>query len=383
MARIVHVITRLINGGADENTVLSCNYQAAHGHSVWLAHGRESAAEIRSRLDPRVQRVELGNLVRDISPRQDLLALLAMRRLFRSIRPDIVHTHESKAGVLGRLASRLSGHPVTVHGVHILAFVNQPTLKALFYRAVERGLASSAHAFVDVSEGMRDLCLRNRIGHPDNHFVVPSGMDLEPFRHAAPAADLLAHRSEWGDDAIIITYVAAFEPRKRHRALLEALQPALRADRRLVLVLVGDGPEHADITTLSRELGIDDRVLLTGFRADIPNILAASDIGLHVSSREGLPRTVVQCGLSGLPIVAMRLPGLEAIVRDGFNGHICPGDDFTCIIDTLVHLAASPDRRRAMAAASRTLDYAPWSSEAMGRALEHIYDTLLSTHGTT
>ena len=186
--RITHVITRMIRGGADENTLLSCNHQARHGHDVRLICGSEHSTAILERLDPAVSVEVLPSLVRELDPRRDMRAVWELTRSLRDTRPQVVHTHTSKAGIIGRVAARLAGVPAIVHGVHILPFLNVGRLQRLAYLGAERAVAAITDAFVDVSEGMRDVGLAHRVGPPERHVVIPSGMDLDRFADAQPVA---------------------------------------------------------------------------------------------------------------------------------------------------------------------------------------------------
>ncbi|HCX67939.1 MAG TPA: glycosyltransferase family 1 protein, partial [Rhodobiaceae bacterium] len=321
--RIVHVITRFVNGGADENTLLTCNHQAEAGHEVWLVYGRDWTERMRGQLDPRVRAVELPSLVREVSPVKDIAALAGLARLYRRVRPDIVHTHTSKAGIVGRLAA-LAWLPARgVHGVHILPFTSEPFLKRIVYVLLEKLVALRTHAFIDVSEGMRDLCLEYRLGTNDNHFVIRSGMDVAKFRKATPADDIAALS---GGEAVVLGYVAVLERRKRHREMLEALVPVLKAQSHVSLVLAGDGPERHVIEAIIHENGLQDRVRVLGFREDVERVVAGCDICVFASQREGLPRSVVQYVIAGKPVVASALPGIERVIRDGENGFVVAGD---------------------------------------------------------
>lgn len=370
--RIVHVITRFVNGGADENTLLTCNHQAEAGHDVWLAYGRDWTERMRGQLDPRVRAVAIPSLVREISPAKDVAALCALARLYRRVRPDIVHTHTSKAGIVGRLAALAWLPAKVVHGVHILPFTSEPFLKRIVYVLLEKLAALRTHAFIDVSEGMRDLCLENGLGTDDNHFVIPSGMDVERFRDAPPAEDIEAlRRSIKG--ALILVYVAVLERRKRHLELLQALLPLMRRDGRILLVMAGDGPDRATLEAFVEAEGVGGQVRFLGFRGDVEQIVAGCDIGVFASQREGLPRSVVQYVLAGKPVVAAALPGIDRVVRDGGNGFVVPGETLDALVEKIAYLADEPGLLARFAAASREMDLSAWNAQAMTDRIAAVY----------
>ena len=373
MSRIVHVITRFVNGGADENTLLTCNHQVAAGHEVWLVHGAESTERMVGLLDPRVKVVKLSSLVREVAPAGDLRALVGLIRLYRRIRPDIVHTHTSKAGFTGRLAAYAVPSARVVHGVHILPFTSEPFLKRTIYLALEKLAAFRTHAFIDVSEGMEALCLAHGLGNEANHVVIRSGMDIAAFSEAVPAEDVAALRAR-EPRGVVLGYVAVLERRKRHREMLEALIPILQARPEVALVLAGDGPERPFLEGRIREAGLEDRVRILGFREDVGRILAACDICVFASQREGLPRSVVQYVLAGKPVVAMALPGIERVVVDGENGFVIGSDDFGAFGEAVSKLADDHALRNRFAGSSAAMDLSEWDAAVMGARIQAVYD---------
>lgn len=370
--RIVHVITRFVNGGADENTLLTCNHQAEAGHEVWLVYGRDWTERMRGLLDPRVRAVELPSLVREVSPVKDIAALAGLARLYRRVRPDIIHTHTSKAGIVGRLAALAWLPAKAVHGVHILPFTSEPFLKRIVYVLLEKLAALRTHAFIDVSEGMRDLCLEYRLGTNDNHFVIRSGMDVERFRNARPADDLSALRQA-SDGAVIAGYVAVLERRKRHLELLQAVMPLLEKNEGLFLVLAGDGPERPELERFIRDKGIGGRVRILGFREDVERVVAGCDICVFASQREGLPRSVVQYVIAGKPVVASALPGIERVIRDGENGFVVAGDRLEGLAEGVEELMRDTGLRASFAAASAATDLSEWDARMMTDRIESVY----------
>jgi hypothetical protein len=175
---VAHVLTRLLKAGAEENTLYTCQSQVAAGHKVILVHGREFDPEVRARARFICDVVEVSSLVHPISLREDLRALRDLTRLFRAYAVDVVHTHQSKAGILGRMAAKLARVHLIIHGVHILPWVMVSRWHATIYLAAERFCASFTDVFVDVSPSVRDTCLESSIGDAAQHFVAFSAMDV-------------------------------------------------------------------------------------------------------------------------------------------------------------------------------------------------------------
>jgi len=372
--RIAHVITRLINGGADENTVISCNQAVRSGHAVMLVHGAQTRSEILATVDARVEIVELPSLVRPIAPLSDVKALGDLVRTFRRLRPDVVHTHTSKAGILGRLAAQAASVPVVVHGVHIVPFVNVGRLETYAYLTAERALQRMTHAFIDVSPGMRDLCVKAGVGAPERHHVVPSGFDLSLFRNATVPEDWRDLLRLAPDDPRppVVVMLAVFEARKRHLEYLERLPRIVARFPEARFVFAGDGRLRNDIEARIEALGIERNVVLTGFHPHPEQLIALADICLLASAREGLPRVLMQYLAGGRTLVATDLPCIDDVLRHDVNGLIVRSN-LDGLADAVVALLDNPARRARLARGAATTELSEWDAARMGERLEAVY----------
>ena len=222
--KILHVLTRLFRAGSEENTLACCLSQAQHGHEVLLVHGKEFDPHLRASVAKAFQVATIETLINRLSPFHDISALLQLSRLMREWRPDIVHTHQSKAGIIGRLAARNANIPNIIHGVHILPFLNVGNAQRLMFLGAERFAAKFTRAYIDVSQAMRDICITHHIGSPEQHHVVHSGFDLTRFSHARwPEEPHLLLGTALGEPKPpTVLVLAALEPRKRHVEFIEA-----------------------------------------------------------------------------------------------------------------------------------------------------------------
>jgi glycosyltransferase involved in cell wall biosynthesis len=373
--RIAHVITRLMNGGADENTVISSNHAVRSGHEVILVHGAETKPEILTRLDARVKILELPSLVQPIAPLSDIKAFGDLLRTFRRIRPDVVHTHTSKAGILGRVAARAARVPVVVHGVHIVPFVNVGRTETFVYLTAERAVQRLTHAFIDVSPGIRDLCVRSGVGAPENHHVVPSGFDLSLFRDATLPEDWrnLLRLAPGAPRPPVVVMLAVFEPRKRHLEFLERLPRIAARFPEARFVFAGDGRLRNDIEARIEALGIERNVVLTGFHPHPEQLIALADICLLASAREGLPRAVMQYLAGGKPVVAAELPSIDDVLRHDVNGLVARSDDLDGLADAVVALLEDDTRRTRLARGAAMTELSEWDATRMGQRIEAVY----------
>jgi glycosyltransferase involved in cell wall biosynthesis len=377
--RVAHVITRLVNGGADENTVVTCNWSAERGHEVILVHGRDLHEEIRGKVHPSVRLVRVASLQREIAPVDDALALVTLVRVLRQIKPDVVHTHTSKAGLLGRFAARMAGVPIIVHGVHIVPFDNVGRVERMVYLAAERVAARMTHAFINVSEGMRKMCIEAGVGQPAEHHVVHSGFDLARFRQAAPPEDWrdILGIGAGEDKPFVVVMLAAFEARKRHLEFLDVVAQVAAKVPRVRFVLAGDGPMREQVRKEVAARGLDEVVRLPGFRKDAHQLIAMADVCVLASVREGLPRVVMQYLACGKPSIASELPGLQEVLRHDRNGYIVPSADLPAMAELLIRVEGAPELLQRLARGARETDLSTWDAEQLGERTQGIYASLM------
>ncbi|MCX5685620.1 MAG: glycosyltransferase, partial [Planctomycetota bacterium] len=328
--RIAHVITRLILGGAQENTLLTCREQARLGHEVTLLTGppegpEGSLMEEAGRLP--IRTVLVPSLVRAIHPWHDLEAYLDLAKHFRDIHPDVVHTHSSKAGILGRRAARRSGVPCIVHTIHGLPFdAYRGRLANFAYRTAERTAARWSHRLIAVCSDMADRAAAAGLAPREQISVVYSALDADRFRAASGERD--AVRQEWGagpDDFVFLAIARLFHM-KGYELLLPAFAEVARRRPAARLVIAGAGVLRPQYEALAARLGVADRVKFLGLvpTGRIPAMLWAADAVVHAGLREGLARVLPQAGLCRRPAVAYDIGGAREVLRDGENGFLLP-----------------------------------------------------------
>jgi glycosyltransferase involved in cell wall biosynthesis len=282
---ILHISTRLILGGSQENTVLSCEGQAARGHAVHLAFGPiygpegsmlDRVRDFRTSDGRGISTHEVPSLVREIRPAADRACRRELADLIDRLKPDIVHTHSSKAGILGRLAAwdvwkaSADGRPAVVHTIHGPPFMPGEDIKTRaknwVYTLSERHAAKRCHAMVSVADAMTAQFLDRGIGYPQLYTTVRSGMETQRFLKPAPGETRDAVRAELGipPDAFVVGTVARLAEHKGHDTVLDALGGELRTDRRWRLLWVGDGWWRDRLMARVHEMGLDKQVITTG-----------------------------------------------------------------------------------------------------------------------
>jgi glycosyltransferase involved in cell wall biosynthesis len=380
--KICHVITRMIVGGAQENTLYTVLGHVAHGHETVLVTGPSMGPEgelLKKRMIPAELRIVTEpNLVRAISPRSDLAAYRSLCQLFESENFDVVHTHSSKAGVLGRLAANRAGVPVIVHTIHGQAFhAYQSWWRNRLYIACERVAARHCHRIFSVAGAMIDQCVASKVAARDKYRTVYSGMELEPFAET-PADPDLRHRLGLRDDAFVIGKIARLFELKGYEYLLPAAIKIVEDEPNVQFLVVGDGNMRERFEKNVRDAGLANHFVFTGLvpPADIPRYTALMDVLVHLSLREGLPRSVVQAHAAGKPAIGFDLDGTPEIILDGKTGIVCPPQDVGAVSAAAIALIHDPDGRRRMGAAGREHAFARWDWRQMVDVIEREYTEL-------
>lgn len=388
MSRICHVITRMNIGGAEENTLLTCLGLLSAGHEVTLVTGLSSGAEgdLLSLYDVgRLEVVTVPELVREISPRRDLAAYARLRNLFAERGFDVVHTHMSKAGVLGRLAASAAGVPLVFHTVHGLAFhAFQPRWKHLAYRLAERVAARCSQRIYAVAESMIRQCVEAGVAPEEKFLLVRSGMVLEDFLRAERDASLGASLGlTGGDGEMVVGVMARMFPQKGYEDVLEAMPALARSFPGLRFLFLGDGDLRPELERRIGAMGLSERVILPGMvpPREVCRYLPFMSVLLHLSYHEGLPRTVVQALAAGVPAIAYPVDGTPEVLEDGVNGYLVPLRDTRQVAERTAALLRSAELRRTMGAAGRAKVREMFSVEEMVRRLNDDYAAQLARLG--
>lgn len=372
---IVHILTRFLRAGCEENTLATCRAQLRAGHKVYVIYGEEGDDAFIQAQPADLEFIRIPSFIHAIRPHKDAKALLDLTRALRDLKPDVVHTHQSKAGILGRASAKLAGVPTIIHGVHILPFLNVSPVQKFIYVAAERVVAQFTDAFISVSKGMMDACIANKIGKPQSHYLVYSGMDIARFENAEPPANwrALLKLDANAPKPPILLFLAALETRKRQDAFLRAAPHILKHVPNMRILFAGDGPNREALAALTQQLNLTDAVEFLGFYPAPEQLIALADMTVLTSYREGLPRVVVQSLAGGTPAALTHLEGIEEVLSDGENGLITATDDLDGLAEKIAKAFSDANALSQLTQGAERSDMSPWDQRLMTERIDEIY----------
>ena len=322
--KICHVITRMIIGGAQENTLFSCRGQIEDGHDVVLLTGPTYGPEgtlLDKQQVPGLKIEVMEEMHRSIRPLQDLKAVKKMKEYFLQEKFDVVHTHASKAGILGRKAAWEANVPCVVHTIHGSPFhPYEKAWKNAIYVASEKYAAKKCHKVLAVADAMRQLYADKGVIPFADTETVYSGMDLSDYLSDRNSTET---RRELNipEEAFVIVKVARLFEHKGHDYLMKAAEKVCADNAQAIFLLVGDGLLRSEIEDELKEKGLEKNFRFTGLvpPTEVPKYIHAADALIHLSLREGLPRAVVQGMAAAKPVVGYDLDGSPEVILNGIE----------------------------------------------------------------
>lgn len=385
--RVLHVHTLPVISGSGLNVLETMKAQRDAGMRVELAcappqeladgKDRQASGLIDLAVQAHLAVRPLRQLRRAIQPWQDARAVLELWQLCRRQRYTIVHTHNSKAGVIGRLAARLAGVPVILHTVHGFAFheAERPWRRGL-YRCLERVAASWCDRLIFISQPLWDWAVRARIASPQRFVKIYSGVDVAAFRVPGDTAALRASFG-FGAQDVVVGEIAKLWEGKGQAVLLRAVAQLAPRWPQVKVLIVGDGPLRGTLKQLAGELQLADRVVFTGFRTDVAALTHALDIAVLPSLFEGMGRAILEAQAAGKPIIGSRVGGIPDLIEDRVNGLLVPPGDVAALAAALAQLCQDAGlRERLGRGAQQRLDTRFDVATMAGQVIQ-LCDTLL------
>ncbi len=374
---VLHVITRLDRGGSSDCTLLQAIGAARRGHRVVVASGPAAAPTPlleRARRQARLRMIELPTLRREPRLGDDLRSLAALVRLLREEPYDVIHTHTSKAGALGRLAALIAGRRRTVvHQPHGHLFYGYyGSAGTAFLILAERLLAPLARVQITLSWRGAEEHLGRRIGRPGQFKVIRSGIELRPFRHARARRAACRLRLGFRSGEVVVGSLCRLEPIKGVEDLVRGFLMAARSRPALRLYLGGDGPLRDRLLNLARDSGLGERVTIAASWITPEEALPALDLFVLASHNEGMGRALVEAMACGLAVAACAVGGVPEVLEEGRDGLLIPPGDPEAVALAIGRLADEPCLRIDLGARARRRSIA-FGAGRMVRALMRLY----------
>ncbi len=385
--RVAHIITRLILGGAQENTVHTCEDQVReHGDEVRLISGPAVGPE--GSLEPRAaaggyEFCRLNSLHRSIRPWQDWQAYREIVQSLREFRPDVVHTHSSKAGILGRQAAANLKLPC-VHTIHGASFhVGQSAVAFRTYQWLERRAARQTDHFISVCEAMTAQYVAAGVAPAERFTTIYSGFDVERFVNPPRAREDVRRQWQLQPDDIVVGKIGRLFHLKGHEFVIRAAPAVVAANPRVKFLLVGDGILRGEFEQRLVAAGIRDHFVFTGLvpPTQIPELIAAMDLVVHTSEWEGLARVLPQALIAGKPAISYDIDGAREVVIPGVTGVLLPRGAVEPLSAAIVELAAEAGLRERLGGEGRRRFAEVFRHQYMTQKIREVYARVLADRG--
>ncbi len=351
--RIAHIITRMIIGGAQENTLFNClDLMRDYADEVLLITGPALGPEGKLLDQGRAGGLPIhfvDSLRREIRPTQEWTTYRQLSQAIANFKPDVVHTHSAKAGFLGRAAAWNLKVPLVLHTVHGAPFhPYQSAIARRVFIQLERWAAQRCHHMISVANAMTDLMVAAGVAPREKFTTIYSGMAVEPFVQCHQFSR--AARAELGFAAndVVIGKIARLFHLKGHEYLIEAAADIVRANGNVKFLLVGDGILRGPLEARIRQLGLSQCFRFVGLVPPerVPYYLSAMDVLVHTSLREGLARTLPQALIAGKPIVSYDIDGAREVALPGETGFLLPPKSVAGLAKAIIELAADSELRQ-------------------------------------
>jgi glycosyltransferase involved in cell wall biosynthesis len=387
--RVAHVITRMIVGGAQENTLYNClDLIREHGDEVLLITGPTDGPEGRLLVEGRAGGLPvktIDSLQRSIHPTHDIAAYRDLKKSLEQFKPDVVHTHSAKAGVIGRAVgwrlSKKSVKPLAViHTVHGAPFHPYQSFVARFiYRQCEAWAAKRCHHLISVADAMTALMVDAKVAPREKFTTIYSGMEVEPFLNSAKHREATRRELGISEGEIVVGKVARLFELKGHEYLIDAAPTIVAKHPSLKFLLVGDGSLRAELERRIDALGLKKNFIFTGLvpPESIPKYLSAMDLLVHTSLREGLARTLPQALISGKPVVSYDIDGAREVCITDETGILLPPKSIDLLANAISRLAASSELRETWGRAGRAKFTEQFRHTVMTAHVREVYKRFL------
>lgn len=374
--KVVHIITKLELGGAQINTVYTYENLDRQNFDAYLLSG--PGGILTDKVEKRENFFVVKDLIRQINPLKDLKAFFQVKRILKKIKPDVVHTHSSKAGIIARTAAFFLRVPVIIHSVHGFSFSpSQSFLKRSFYITAEKLVSRLTNHFVFVSNDDIETGKKKKL-IKENYSLIRSGFPFKKFLTKNPHTASLRKKHNIKETDFVCGIIAPFKPQKGLFHLIEIAEKVLKSGKnkkKVVFMITGDGNLREAIETKLKEKGIFEHFRLPGFVFDIENFIDIFDLGISTALWEGLPQSLVQLRLMKKAVIASNIPGNREVIQENKNGFLVEVHDYKTFSEKILYLINDDKERERLAEFSEE-DFSPWNADYMVKEQEKLYELL-------
>jgi glycosyltransferase involved in cell wall biosynthesis len=387
--KILHLITHLGVGGAQDNTLLTVKGHSRRRYEVHLATGQDYTDWVTRGQDYADKFFLIPDLQRSVQPQADKRALDQITALLREQQYHIVHTHSAKAGTIGRIAARRAGVPLTIHTFHSFGWqvartahtrpwqLYTSSLKKWFYILIERYAASLSDALITVSELNKEEAININLASPKKFTTIYSGIDLDRFQVNVERAEKLLSLG-LSPDRPVIGSIGRLSIQKAPLDFVAAAKMVLQQKPNLQFIMIGDGPLATEVC---QAIGDEQRIKVFGYRDDIPEILSILDMFVLSSLWEGLGRALTEAMIMGVPVTATAVDGVPELVTHRQTGLLSPPGEPARLAENIAWLLDHPEEAQKMRQRARSRVVPAFSAERMVERIEALYERLLVENG--
>jgi len=386
--KVLHIITRLILGGAQENTIFTVwGLNKTDCYDVELATGPPIGPEgsLIEEAEKRGIKIKIiYDMRREINFFRDLLAFIELYLLIKKGKYTIVHTHSSKAGILGRLAARIAGVQIIIHSVHGLPFFDyQNRFLNYIYILCERFTALFTDRLISVCDAMARKAVAAGVAKENKFRTIYSGVELEHYSNSDILRSKIQKELNLDPDVPVVGNISRLFEFKGHNYFLEAASQVAEVFPETKFLLVGDGILREKLARQAEDLKIRDNIIFTGLveRLEVPKLISIMNIVVHTSLREGLPRVLPEALAMAKPVIAFEVDGIGEIIKDGINGYLIPPKDSKKLANSIIHLLKDKEKAKKMGEAGRAMVAPDFNLEVMLERIGDIYKESIAEKG--
>lgn len=346
MIKVCYIITKLELGGAQKVALYTAEHINKNNFQEFLITGKGGILDEEAASKFRIY--QLKNFVREVSPIKDLKTLYHIYIVLKREKPDIVHTHSSKAGILGRLAAKIAGVKTIVHTIHGYGFnETQKWYVKYLYIYIEKFWAFFTNKLIAVSKEDIKKGIKYKIAKENKFELIRAGIDTNYYKNYIPSPEFKKQFKKNSDTKIVST-IGPFKPQKNLKDFIKAASIVLKKNKNIIFLIIGDGEQRKELETLISNLNLINNIFLLGWRNDIPEILTSSDLFVMTSLWEGLPCTILEAMCCSKPVIANSVDGVKEIIQEAKTGFLVKPYDFKYTADKITYLLDHPELLKKM-----------------------------------